>query len=534
VRGGDLMGMADALFMRARIAAASHAAVPVSRRRRGDALPAACDAAAIVEATTPMSMTDADPPPRITIDPPIAAWRMGETSPSQHDARRELAPLLDTLGLHDATFDPARPIIAAGHQAWFWHPGILAKDFALAAACARLGAQAIHLVVDHIANPALTIDVPVRRGDALYVEPLRLGDENLAVGTGRRPPLSRAQLAEAIYRLRENAVGEIAVDLDRLLDVPPGFDALRSLSDSITAMQLHAVQAWCPNVFVLRTSQLARLASFQTLAKRMLHDARACVAAYNDAVGEVPAAGVAPLLVERDRVELPLWVIETAGTLGRVFADLADATPMLTREDGTPIKLTTTDGVEHLPLAPKALTLTAFMRSTMCDLFIHGTGGAVYEQVTEHWWDAWTAQPLAPLTVVSADVTLNFTVPVATKADLQRAVWFRHHLPHNIDRYMRDPSELDPALLAEKRALLQGDPAAHDKPTRRAARRRLRAINRILTQKHHGLIDAAEASVVAARQGVANASAAARRDWCFQLHPPEKLAALRQAISDSA
>lgn len=496
--------------------------------------------------------------PRITIDPPIAAWRPGDTPPQTRDARAQLAPLLDTLGLHDSKFDSAKPTLTTGHQAWFWHPGILAKDFAMAAACKRLDAQPIHLVVDHIANPALTIDVPVRRGDALHAEQLRLGDEDLAVGTGHRPPLNRAQLAEAIHRFRSGVEGEIAVDLDRLLDLPPGFEHCKTLADSITAMQLHTARDGCPGVFVLRTSQLARLTSFQSLVEQMLHEAQACVEAYNRAVAAVPAAGVAPLLVEPDRVELPLWVIDTQGTPDRVFADLADTQPLLTRDDGTPIKPVVTDAAEHLPLAPKALTLTAFMRSTLCDLFIHGTGGGVYEQVTERWWGAWqsgTAVPavrgqdgrdahptdahptmggghpvgLAPLTVVSADVTLDFEVPVATQAELEEAVWFCHHLPHNVDRFA-DPAWLDPALLAEKRAILAGDPADHDKPTRRAARRRLRAINRALADAHPELIADADTTVTRARRGLANAKIARRRDWCFQLYPREKLARLHHAI----
>jgi hypothetical protein len=31
------------------------------------------------------------------------------------------------------------PIIATGHQAWFWHPGILAKDIAMAHAASGGG-----------------------------------------------------------------------------------------------------------------------------------------------------------------------------------------------------------------------------------------------------------------------------------------------------------------------------------------------------------------------------------------------------------
>ncbi|MFI4860002.1 MAG: hypothetical protein ACIAXF_04890 [Phycisphaerales bacterium JB063] len=472
--------------------------------------------------------------PRVLLDPPLRDWRLsGSARPAD---RAELAPLLDTPGPDRTPFDPTRPIIATGHQAWFWHPGILAKDIAMSVACERFDAQPVHLVVDHIDNSALSIDVPVRLGDAIDVKTLRLGSEDLALGTGQRPPLKRGALADAVDAFERGLDGEPMVDLSALreADALAEHAAADSLADSITAMQLAWMRPTCGEMFVLRTSQLARLASFQSLVDRMLREARRCVSAYNAAVARVPEAGVAPLLVERDRVELPLWVMASAGR-GRVFADLADRVPLLTHEDGTPIGQTMTDeGGVFETLAPKALTLTAFMRSTLCDLFIHGKGGGVYEQVTEHWWRAWFGETLAPLAVVSADVYLDFALPTATPDQLERAVWYRHHLPYNIDREVDDADTLDKSRLAEKHGILAGSGGTYTKREKRAARRRLRAINRAFAEQNAGLVADAQADVERARRGVANADIANRRDWCFAFYPPEQLAKLRESIVDSA
>ncbi|XAM00781.1 hypothetical protein OT109_05185 [Phycisphaeraceae bacterium D3-23] len=497
----------------------------------------------------PRAMADASAT-RVTAEPPLRDWRLAQAGPREE--RHELAAILDTLGLHDTPFDPARPVIATGHQAWFWHPGILAKDLAMSSACERLGAQQVHLVVDHINNAALAIDVPVRQGDALTVETLRLGSEDLALGTGQRPPLEPGAVGGAVADFEQTIEGETLVDLSVLRDAASQMDQASafSLADSITAMQLAWMRPMCSDFFVLRTSQLARLACFEALVGRMLQDAERCVSAYNEAVARVPEAGVAPLLVERDRVELPLWVVDASGR-GRVFADLADHTPMLTREDGTPIeRVQHSDGTSNYPLAPKALTLTAFMRSALCDLFIHGTGGGVYEQVTEHWWRQWgsgtavssvegfdgrDAHPttLAPLTVVSADIYLDTDAPVASQAQLDHAVWFRHHLPHNIDRYLADSDALDAGMLDAKRHIVSGTTGDHLKPARRAARRELRAINQAFAKQHPRLIADADTAVHRARQGVANAAIVNRRDWCFAFYPPEKLAELRRTIAES-
>ena len=481
-------------------------------------------------------------PSRATADPPVHAWRLGDRPV---DARREgLAGLLETFGLHDSVFDPGRPVIATGHQAFFWHPGILAKDLAVARACERLGATPVHLVVDHDCHPALTLDVPVRRGGVLVAEKLRLGAEDTVRWTGARPPLTDEAIRDAIRGFRARVEGEVMVDLDALLQPLPAAGRWGSLADSITARQFHWMRPHATGFHVLRTSMLSRLPAFDALIRRMLGDAGRCVSAYNRAVAAVPEAGVAPLRVERDRVELPLWLLEetavegaedlggsgdSRGGRGRVFADLADSTPILTREDGTPIRRRHTGGADAYPVAPKALLLTAWVRSALCDLFVHGTGGGVYERVTERWWGEWAGEPLAPLAVVSADVHLGLDAPQATRAEADRAVWFRHHLPHNIDRYAQG---LDPGLLAEKAGVVTGRATDHPTPARVRARRRLREINRGFAAQHAGLITQADHAVASARRGLANAAVAARRDWCFAFYPPEQLAGLKQRLGD--
>ncbi len=73
------------------------------------------------------------------------------------------------------------------------------------------------------------------------------------------------------------------------------------------------------------------------LLDAMLQDARRCVRCYNQATLDQPQAGIPPLVIERERVELPVWALRWQGMRQRVFADLADSEPLLTYEDGTPL-----------------------------------------------------------------------------------------------------------------------------------------------------------------------------------------------------
>jgi hypothetical protein len=229
-----------------------------------------------------------------------------------------------------------------------------------------------------------------------------------------------------------------------------------------------------------------------------------------------------------------------------VFADLADAEPLLVLADGSPIPAT------HR-LAPRALLMTAYLRSAVCDLFIHGKGGWLYDRITEEWWREWTGQELAPMAVVSADVRMDFEVPVADRAEVDRAVWWAHHVPHNVDRALEKitpvpifprvekigtgvifPAERTAALVARKREILTHMDDDRDKRRRAAAFAELHKINARLVEEHPDVVAHAGLDLERARTGLLNRQVTMKRDWFFGLYPPRKLEELRQSIAGSA
>ncbi|MFG0249769.1 MAG: hypothetical protein ACF8OB_12850, partial [Phycisphaeraceae bacterium JB051] len=71
---------------------------------------------------------------RFYADPLMIHWHpSGAVSAADRQVLIDLvASNADHLGTGRLNMDG--PIIATGHQAWFWHPGILAKDMAMAEA----------------------------------------------------------------------------------------------------------------------------------------------------------------------------------------------------------------------------------------------------------------------------------------------------------------------------------------------------------------------------------------------------------------
>jgi hypothetical protein len=166
----------------------------------------------------------------------------------------------------------------------------------------------------------------------------------------------------------------------------------------------------------------------------------------------------------------------------------------------------------------------------VCDLFIHGKGGWLYDRITEEWWREWAGEELAPMAVVSADVRMDFEAPVADRAAVDRAVWWAHHVPHNVDR----ATHADGPLAARKRDILAHMDDDRDPRRRAAAFAELHKINARLVEEHPDVIANARLDLERARTGLLNRQVAMKRDWFFGLYPPEKLEELRRSMADSA
>ena len=440
-----------------------------------------------------------------------------------------------------------KPIVT-GHQPWLWHPGILAKYLAADAAMVGFalgdGTPLRHVVVDQDVQDATRLALPVRDGEALRVHHTRLGPARVDVPTGCQPAVGLSLdnlpdgVAADVSAINTSLSRSGRHEVPRVGDAENQRGALRAaryaegttLAAQITAV-LHDLMQPLINrpTEAFYATRFDREPWFAEEVGRLLHDAAACVKHYNDAARADPGAGISLLSVEPYRVELPLWKLAWMRPRERVFADLADSTPLFTTADGEPFNPEDDD----VTLAPRALLMTAWIRRQPdVGLFVHGTGGWRYDRITEAWWQAWRGETLCPMAVATADLTLDFDVPINGRDAVTRAVWQAHHRPHNLDRYL--PAEVAGPSAHEKRRLLEHMDDDRDKRRRRATFRRIHAINAELAARHPGALLDAEADLRRARVGLHNAAVAAKRDWCFALYPDAKLAALRGAMNGTA
>ncbi len=388
---------------------------------------------------------------------------------------------------------------ATGHQAYLWHPGILAKHLALDAFAQSQRLSPVNLIVDHDAYDPLGFDVPYVDGQAIKVRHLRLSPHRSETPPTLRPPIDPAIALQHLHEGTQDLPSTTRASLDPLLEaLQQTHDDFPSLAHQFAHLLGALTRPWVQPFQTLYASELVT----DAWRDRLLADAHRCARAFNRAVAQHPHAGIKPLHLGVDVVQLPLWSLHGPHRFP-VYAHHGQ----LVAAHGEPTRL-----------APRATLLTAIMRSEH-GWFIHGKGGGVYDRVTEAWYEAWTGERLNPMAVVSADLHLDFPAPLADRDELERAVWYAHHLPHNLDRVLRVASPDS----QRKQELLDHMHDDRDRKRRRAAFEELHAINDRLAQQHAAPLAAARRRVDQLARAAANARLARRRDWPFFLYPDAAL-----------
>lgn len=446
-----------------------------------------------------------------------------------------------------------RPIVMSGHQADFWHCGILAKWLTLHPIASRSSAHATWLVVDHDTNDPTSLAYPSRHDQ----RPIRAywkwagassADASASTDDSHLPTRLRAARVPAALPKPAQCWSSSTHDAIRhaRLALEANTDA-SNLAEQVTRAAAHLlkpVSRSLPSIIFAR--RLAGTPAFQALQRAMLKDPVACVQAYNAAANQFPNAGIRPLELKPERVELPVWSIRKSRR--PVFA---------TDQDCSTLDIGAAD-----TLAPRALLLSATLRLAACDLFIHGTGGGEYDKVTDAWIAGWLiasprgraaadpallalldqrinrdVTPMAPSMVVSATARLPFPgVIVPTPAQIDHTIWLAHAARHRLLRGDHGAFDAD-----RKRALVEAIDTARREGSGTLKPRRARAAALAAYRTLHSALAASRAEHQAALAELERAASEARmsrglasvvhdRTWPFVLHSHESLLRLRTAV----
>lgn len=322
----------------------------------------------------------------------------------------------------------------------------------------------------------------------------------------------------------------------------------------------------------LFASDLISTSLWRALLAHWRRDPVPAVQAYNRAVRAAPEAGVAALALPRatsdagraadaddgaasaatrnaSSVELPLWVIEPVDRDGPLddqaaagwrrrratWRDLLD----LVEADGSG-RLNAPALARGVVLVPRALLMTGLVRFAVCDLFIHGMGGGVYDRIAERWFadpqagwsgpDGKAGGPpatLAPMTVVSATLWLPFDdSPPATEAAWRQAAQRARYLQFNLDRVL----DLASARAEKQRLLAEMEAMPRRSIARRRAYEAIQTLNERLRDAHAPVLADAERATDDLARRLAERTIRETRTWPFPIYPRQALLELRDAI----
>jgi hypothetical protein len=445
-------------------------------------------------------------------------------------------------------YDPAAPVLLAGHQPQMFHPGVWFKNFALSHLAQRQGATGVNLLIDSDTIKTASIAVPTGSKESPRREFVAFDAAGPDMPYEERRVLNAEQFDGFARRVCGQMIdfgGEPIVDEYWPLAVERR-RAGANLGECLAQARHQLERAWGGQTLELPQSQVCSLESFFWFSAHLLSEHARVWRTYNEALAEYRAAhglrNDAQPVPDLDRregwFEVPFWVW-TADEPNRrpLYVQSQGAQLILSDRTGWKVSLQadsagrlaealTNAADSGLKIRTRALSTTLFARLLLGDVFLHGIGGAKYDQVTDVLLHRLFGVAPPQLVTVSATLRLPSDRPAITLAEGRRIDQMLRELSYHPERHVdlsqagdRQQRAID-ALIATKQRWI-----ATAKTPENAAERH-REINRVNAELHTAVAAQRRSLEEARRQWRAQYRAElvlSSREYAFCLHSKEKL-----------
>lgn len=375
--------------------------------------------------------------------------------------------------------DSSLPLLASGHQPELFHPGVWIKNFALHSISKKHGLTPINLIIDNDVVKHASISVPTI--------PSAL-KKSIVVGCNFDKGNSGMPYEDWVIKNHDifDSFGENLKGLtSNWENIPMGISFWHDVSMAVV-MGLkpglaftHARRKWeqhlgCNNL-ELPVSTLCGTKSFLLFALDIISKAEVFANLFNQAVATYrkkngiksknhpfPDLGVA-----KGWAETPFWLLlpgesrrQRLGVKKESSGEIILGTP---GPQGIRISLGINEQLAALKnleiqgtrIRPRALSTTIFARLLLSDAFIHGIGGAKYDEVTDQMIQNFYQVSPPAFMVVSATARLNLIKNHETESSVKAAnliardIWWnpQRHAPAELDSQWKD-------LIAQRQKLL--------------------------------------------------------------------------------
>jgi hypothetical protein len=443
-------------------------------------------------------------------------------------------------------------IFLTGHQPELFHPGVWLKNFVLNQLAREHGAWPIHLIVDNDTVKSTSLRMPIISVDDAEPAKTQLFDFDRWIG---EVPYEECSIADLEYfstfpeRLTpvskawgfEPILGEFWQEIRRQTS------RSRRLGECFAAARRTWERRWGCHNLELPLSSVCGTASFAKFFCHLLRDLprfhevhNACLGEYRRRYGIRSRAHPVPdLMVQGEWYEAPFWawrpglarrsrlLARAAGSMVemRFERDAAAATtihPADAWQEGRAFWARLEK--QGIRVRSRALTTTMFARLFFGDLFIHGIGGAKYDELTDAIVrDFFGLEPPA-FVVLSGTLHLPFRTTPVDRGRIARLANEVRDFHCNPQRHLSEANGQGSAaheLATRKQAWIE------QRPSNGLARQARYRMLKDLTAQLRSYVAKPErerrAALLEARRELRTNAVILRRDYAFCLFPETKL-----------
>jgi hypothetical protein len=442
------------------------------------------------------------------------------------------------------------PIVMCGHQPELYHPGVWIKNFVTASLALQQNAHAVHLLIDNDNIRHASIRVPADGLLQPRYESIAFDQPSDEMPFEERRVIDREQFASFDQRIQAALKPMFS---DALIGQlwPHAVDAARrdaNLGQCVAQARHRLEGTWGLQSWELPLSVICERPTFRRFAIHLLSELPRFQQIHNQSLFEYREVNrvrsqshpVPSLATDGEWLEAPFWLWSKENTRRRrLFARTApngieltdrrqfrEVLPLSSGQVGPAVEKLGELADLGMRLRPRALITTMFARLFLCDLFIHGIGGAKYDQLTDVLIQRFFGFTAPSFLTVSATAKLPIHHETASQNELLRVHQTLRDLSFNPQRHAERTSETEP-LIAAKQQLIAGAPSREARRQRHVEITRINAaLQPFVSQKRQESL-ARRKSV---RQQLRAEKVLGSREYAFCLFPA---ATLRPLLLDS-
>lgn len=369
------------------------------------------------------------------------------------------------------------PILLAGHQPQLFHPGVWLKNFVLGSLAARCDATAVNLLIDNDTIRSTLVRVPDTSSAHPKFASVPFDRPGPEIPYEERKILDPDLLASFPGRL-EGALSALPIRpmVSQLWPYVLEAAAEHNNLGQCLAQARHRLEGeWGLETLELPLSHVSQMGSFRGFAVHLLAELPRLHEVYNTSLCHYRhihrirsrSHPVADLSKNEGFLEAPFWIWSREDPRRRrlfvrhhrdhlVLSDLEklEMTLPLSADGSTDSAVEALCRLcdQGLRLRPRALITTMFARLLLGDLFLHGIGGAKYDQLTDLLMSRFFRLTPPGFMVVSGTALLPIRREDITLCDLRKIDSQLRELTFHPERHLdQNALDGDAAPWAEKK-----------------------------------------------------------------------------------